>query len=192
MKKLAVCLLVVALMDAAPAGAEKYHFTINPQQDTIVVYDAANNAVLQYAKGFFVYRKAPITVTKDKKKFVFSSMGKEFGLIASKRCKKIYLFPGTEVIGQLSKENEYLLVSKKKNLSYKKAGKTCASAAYTFDSTFPQLVGNRVDVEMDVDTDLNFLPLLFHSVLAHIQKHNAAEKVSEQMTWWTLGILAGI
>ncbi|MDR3137302.1 MAG: hypothetical protein LBT73_00210 [Tannerellaceae bacterium] len=192
MKKFAVCVCVATLMGAMPVGAEKYHFTISPQQDTIVVYDASNNAVLQFAKDFFVYRNVPITVTKEKKKFVFSSMGKKFGVIASKRCKKVYLFPGTEVIGQLSKENEYLLVSKKKNLSYKQAGKTYASAGYTFNSTFPQLVGNRVDVEMNVNTDLNFVPLLFHSVLVHIQKTNAAEKASESMFWWTLGVLTGI
>ncbi|MDR1524778.1 MAG: hypothetical protein LBS79_05925, partial [Tannerella sp.] len=59
-------------------------------------------------------------------------------------------------------------------LSYKKEGRVCASSEYSFNSSYPYFSG-KVDVEMSVDTDLNIIPFLFQSVLAHIRGTREAE-----------------
>jgi hypothetical protein len=54
----------------------------------------------------------------------------------------------------------------------------CASSSYTYSGA-PYFAG-KVDVEMSVDTDLNFIPFLFHGVLAHIR----GMKEAEQLLWF--------
>jgi hypothetical protein len=166
MKKIVILLFVLTtgrLVDAQ----EKFHFTINPKQDTILVYDVHNNVVLLYGKDVFVYRQTPIKITKDKKEIVFSSPDGELGRVSSKRYKKIHMANG----------NMYVLTSGKKKLSYKKEGRVYASSEYSFSSSYPYSSG-KVDVEMSVDTDLNFIPFLFHGVLAHIRGTREAEQMS--------------
>jgi hypothetical protein len=149
---------------------EKYHFTLNSKQDTVIVYDAHNNVVLLYGKDVFVYRQSPIKIAKDGKKIVFSSSDGELGRVSSKKYKKVHLTDG----------NMYVLASGKKKLSYKKDGRVCASSEYSFNSSYPYSSG-KVDVEMSVDTDLNIIPFLFQSVLAHIR----GTREAEHMHWIT-------
>ncbi|MDR0743832.1 MAG: hypothetical protein LBF05_05705, partial [Tannerella sp.] len=94
MKKLVILLLFVLTAGRLVDAQEKYHFTIYPKQDTVVVYDANENVVLLYGKDVFVYRQIPIKVTKEKKRIVFSSSGGELGRVSSKRYGKIYLADG--------------------------------------------------------------------------------------------------
>jgi hypothetical protein len=91
---------------------EKYHFTLNSKQDTVIVYDVHNNVVLLYGKDVFVYRQSPIKIAKDGKKIVFSSLDGELGRVSSKKYRKVHLTDG----------NMYVLESGKKKLSYKKEG----------------------------------------------------------------------
>ncbi|MDR0431060.1 MAG: hypothetical protein LBH58_11345, partial [Tannerellaceae bacterium] len=139
--------------------------------DTVTVYDAHDNVVLLYGKDVFVYRQSPIKIAKDGKETVFSSPDGELGRVSSKKYKKIHLSDGSM----------YVLASGKKKLSYKEDDRVCASAEYSFSISYPYSSG-KVDVEMSVDTDLNFIPFLFHSVLAHIRGTKEAEK----MLWITM------
>jgi hypothetical protein len=174
MKKLVLLLLFVLTAGRLVDAQEKYHFTIYPKQDTVVVYDAHENVVLLYGKDVFVYRQTPIKVTKEKKRIVFSSSDRELGRVSSKRYGKIHLADGSV----------YTLASGKKKLSYKKDGHVYASSEYSFSSSYPYSAG-KVDVEMSVDTDLTFLPFLFQSVLAHIR----GTKEAEQISWITSMLL---
>jgi hypothetical protein len=162
-------LLMFVLMNNLLVDAqEKYRFTINSQPDTIVVYDAQDNVVLLYGKDVFTYRQTPIKITKDKKKLVFSSPNEELGSVSSKRYRKIHTADGST----------YELKSGKKKLSYKKDGHICAASNYSFNNR-----GKKVDVEMNVETeDLNLIPFLFQSTLAHIQ----GTKEAEQLLWMSL------
>jgi hypothetical protein len=165
MKRIGILLLLYVLTNSVWVDAqEKYRFTINPGQDTVMVYDAHDNVVLMYGKDIFVYRQTPIKVTKDKKEIIFSSQDGELGRVSSKKYRKIYLADGST----------YVLVSGKRKLSYKKEGRVCASSGYSYSSG----LWDKVDVEMSVDTDLNFIPFLFQSVLAHIQGTREAEQLS--------------
>jgi hypothetical protein len=147
---------------------EKYHFTINSGKDTVVVYDAQNTVVLLYGKDVFTYRQTPIKRTKDKKKMVFSSPDKELGCVSSKKYRKIYTADGST----------YELKSGKKKLSYKKDGHICAVSNYSFNNR-----DKKIDVEMNVETeDLNLIPFLFQSTLAHI----LGTKEAEQALWMSL------
>jgi hypothetical protein len=145
---------------------EKYHFTISSTQDTIAVYDAHDNVVLLYGKDVFTYRQIPVKVTRNKKEIIFSFPDGELGRVSSNKYRKIYLEDGSM----------YVLTSGKKKLSYKKDGRVCASSEYSFSSSYPYSAG-KVDVEMSVDTDLNFIPFLFQSILAHIQGTREAEEI---------------
>jgi hypothetical protein len=174
MKKRVSLLLLFVLANMWAGAQEQYHFTVDygSKQDTIAVYDAHDNVVLLFGKDVFVYRQAPVTVAKDKRSLVFSSAGKELGKVSSKKYKKIYL----------ADSSMYVLESGKKKLSYKKDGRVCASAGYSY-SCYPYFSGNKVDVEMSIDdTDLSFTPFLFQSTLAHIQ----GTRTAEQLFWITL------
>jgi hypothetical protein len=172
-KALGVLLLLIFVNSISMDAQEKYYFTLNSKQDTVVVYDAHDNIVLLYGKDVFVYRQTPIKIIGDKKK-VFSTPDKELGKMSSKKYRKIYLTDGSM----------YVLASGKKKLAYKKDGRVCADAKYSCNSSCPYLVGDRVDVEMSIDdTDLNFIPFLFQSVLAHIQ----GTKDMEQLVWLSSG-----
>jgi hypothetical protein len=162
MKRIGILLLFVLTNSVWVDAQGKYRFTINPEQDTVIVYDAQDNVVLMYGKDIFVYRQTPIKVTKDKKEIIFSSRNGELGRVSSKKYRKIYLADGST----------YALASGKRKLSYKKDGRVCASSGYSYSN------GDKVDVEMSVDTDLNFIPFLFQSVLAHIQGTREAEQLS--------------
>jgi hypothetical protein len=171
MKKNVILLLFILINSILVDAQEKYHFTINSkQQDTIALYDAHDNVVLLYGKDLFVYRQTPIKVTGNKKEIIFSFPDRELGKVSSRKYRKIYLEDG----------NMYVLISGKRKLSYKRDGRVCANAGYSFSGRYPYSTG-KVDVEMsvDVDTDLNFIPFLFHSVLAHIQ----GTKEAEQLLW---------
>ena len=172
MKKIRLLLLFILANSALADGQEKLRFTVKSKQDTVVVYDAHDHAVLTYGKDVFIYRQSPIKVSRDKKEIVFSSQDRELGRISSKKCRKIHLADGSM----------YVLSSGKKKLSYKKEGQVCASAEYSFGSANPYYVGEVVTVEMSVDTDLNFVPFLFQSVLAHIQ----GTKEAERLAWLSL------
>jgi hypothetical protein len=166
MKKFVILLLFVLTLGRLMDAQEKLHFTIYPQQDTIVVYDAHENVVLLYGKDVFVYRQTPVKVTKAKKEIIFSSSDGELGRVSSKRYRKIHLADGSV----------YTLASGKKKLSYKKEGHVCVSSEYSFGSAYPYSAG-KVDVEMSVDADLNLIPFLFQSVLAHIRGTEEAERM---------------
>jgi hypothetical protein len=168
MKKIIILLLIVLTTGTLMNAQKKYHFTINPKQDTVVVYDAHDNAVLLYGKNIFVYWQTPIKVTKDKKEIVFSSPDGELGRVSSKRYKKIHMADGSV----------YTLASGKKKLSYKKEGRVCASSEYSFSISYPYSSG-KVDVEMSVNTNLTFIPFLFQGVLAQIR----GTREVEQMFW---------
>jgi hypothetical protein len=167
MKKIVTLLMFILLDNTLMNAQEKFHFTINSKQDTIIVYDAHDNVILLYGKDIFVYLQTPIKMTKNKKEIIFSSPDKELGRIASKKYKKIYLEGGSI----------YVLTSDKKKLSYKKNGYVCASSEYSYSNSYPYFAGNKIDIEMSVDTDLNFIPFLFQSVLAHIQGTREAEEI---------------
>jgi hypothetical protein len=169
MKRIGILLLFVLANSVLAVAQENYRFTVKSGQDTVVVYDTHDNAVLMYGKDVFVYRQTPIKVTKNKKEIIFSSQDKELGRISSKKCRKIYLADGSM----------YVLSSGKRKLSYKKDGQVCASSAYSYNTTYPYYTSDVVNVEMSVNTDLNFIPFLFHSVLAHIQ----GTKEAEQSVW---------
>jgi hypothetical protein len=171
MKIIGMLLLFVLANSALADAQENYHFTVKSRQDTVVVYDAHDNAVLMYGKDVFIYRQTPVKVTRNKKEIIFSSQDKELGRISSKKCRKIYLANG----------DMYVLSSGKRKLSYKKNGEICASSAYSYRTAFPSHISD-VNVEMSVDTDLNFVPFLFHSVLAHIK----GTKEAEQLYWISL------
>jgi uncharacterized protein YkuJ len=167
-KAFGLLLLFVLINGVSVDAQEKYRFTINPEQDTIVVYDAHDNVVLLYGKDVFVYRQTPINVVKDKKQIVFASPNGELGKVSSKKYRKIRLTDGSM----------YVLASGKRKLSYKKDGQVCANVEYFHSSnSFPYVAENKVDVEMNVDTDLNFIPFLFQSVLAHIRGTREAEQL---------------
>jgi hypothetical protein len=171
MKRIGMLMMFVLMNNLLVKAQEKYHFTINSnnsKQDTIVVYDAQDNAVLLYGKDIFVYRQTPIIIAKDKKKIVFSSPDKEWGSVSSKKYRKIYTADGSI----------YELTSGKKKLSYKKDGHPCATSNYTYDNR-----NKKIAVEMNVETaDLNLIPFLFQSTLAHIQ----GTKGVEQLLWMSL------
>ena len=176
MKKIVILLLLVLTTGMLMNAQEKYHFTINPKQDTVVVYDVHDNVVLLYGKDVFVYRQIPIKITKDSKRIIFSSSDGELGRVSSKKYKKIHLADG----------RMYVLASGKKKLSYKKDGYVCASSVYSCSSSSPYVVDGKVDVEMNIgDTDLNFIPFLFQGVLAHIQGTRDVEQL-----YWTTSILS--
>jgi hypothetical protein len=164
-KILEALLLFIIINSISVNAQEKYHFTLNSKQDTVVVYDAHNNVVLLYGKDVFIYRQSPIKITKNRKEIVFSSSDGELGRVSSKKYKKVHLTDGSI----------YVLASGKKKLSYKKEGRVCASSEYSFSISYPYSSG-KVDVEMSVDTDLNFIPFLFQSVLAHIKGTRTTEK----------------
>jgi hypothetical protein len=164
-KTLGVLLLFIFINSISVNAQEKYHFTLNPKQDTVIVYDTHDNVVLLYGKDVFVYRQSPIKIAKDGKEIVFLSSDGELGRVSSKKYKKVHLADGSM----------YVLASGKKKLSYKKDGSECASSEYSFSINYPYSSG-KVDVEMNVDTDLNFTPFLFQSVLAHIKGTSKAEK----------------
>jgi hypothetical protein len=169
-KALGVLLLLIFINSISVNAQEKYRFTLNSGQDTVAVYDAHGNVVLLYGKGVFVYRQTPIKIIGDKKKFVFSTPDKELGKVSSKKYRKICLTDGSM----------YVLASGKKKLAYKKDGHVCADAKYSYNSGYPYFAGDRVDVEMNIgDKDLNFIPFLFQSVLAHIQ----GTKDMERLVW---------
>jgi hypothetical protein len=169
-KALGVLLLFIFTNSISVDAQEKYHFTLSSKQDTIVVYDAHDNVVIQYGKDVFVYRQTPIKITGDKKNVVFSTSDRELGRVSSKKYRKIYLVDGSI----------YVLASGKKKLTYKKEGHVCADAKYSYNSNYPYYVGDRVDVEMSIDdTDLNLIPFFFQSVLAHIK----GTKEMEQLVW---------
>jgi hypothetical protein len=168
MKRIGMLLMFVLMNSLLVNAQGKYHFTINSRQDTIVVYDAQNTVVLLYGKDAFVYRQTPIKLTKDKKKLVFSSPDKELGSVSSKRYRKIHTTDGST----------YELKSGKKKLSYKKDGHICAVSNYSFNNR-----DKKVAVEMNVETeDLNLIPFLFQSTLAHIQ----GTKEAEELLWMSL------
>jgi hypothetical protein len=170
MKKIFLLSLFVLAVGQRVAAQEKYHFTIHPKQDTILVYDAHDQVVLRFGKNLFVYRQTPIKVTKEKKEFVFSDSEGELGRVSSKRYKKIHLADG----------NTYTLASGNKKLSYRKEGHACASAEYSFSRGDALAVG-KVEVEMNVDTDSIFIPFLFQGVLTHIR----ATREATQVAWIT-------
>jgi hypothetical protein len=172
MKRIGILLLFVLANSALADAQEKYRFTVKAKQDTIVVYDTQDKNVLMYGKDVFVYRQTPIKVTGGKKGIVFSSQDKEWGRISSKKCKKIYLADGSL----------YVLSSGKRKLSYKKDGQVCASSTYSYTTASPYYTDDVVNVEMSVDRDLNFVPFLFFSVLAHIQ----GTKEAELLVWLSL------
>jgi hypothetical protein len=58
----------------------------------------------------------------------------------------------------------------------KRDGHVCADAKYSYGSSC-LFEADRVDVEMSIDTDLNFIPFLFQSILAHIQGTKEAEQL---------------
>jgi hypothetical protein len=168
MKRLGMLMMFVLMNNLVADAQEKYHFTINSKQDTVVVYDARDNAVLLYGKDVFVYRQTPIQLTKDKKKIVFSSPDKELGSVSSKKYRKIYMADGSM----------YKLTSGKKKLSYKKDGHPCAASNYSFNNR-----DKKIAVEMNVETaDLTIIPFLFQSTLTHIQ----GTKEAEQLLWTSL------
>ena len=173
MKKIWILLLFALANTALVNAQEKYHFTFNTKQDkdTTVVYDAHGNVVLLYGKDIFTYQQTPIKIAKDKKNLVFSSPDGELGRVASKKYKRIYL----------ADSSMYVLKSGKRKLSYKKAGRACANAEYSYNS-HPFFVDSKVYVEMSVDTPDSFLtPFLFHGVLAHIK----GTQMSEELIWWS-------
>jgi hypothetical protein len=181
MKKIGILLLLVLANSVLVDAQETYRFTFKPRtlkKDTITVYDEKDNAVLMYGKDIFVYRQTPITVSKNKKERVFSSPAGELGRASSKRYRNISLADGST----------YELAPGMMKLAYKKDGRICARAEYYCGSYFPYTVGNEVDVEMSVDTDTDFTPFLFQSVLAHIN----VTRSSELSFWlsWTAVILA--
>jgi hypothetical protein len=168
-KALGVLLLLIFTNSISVDAQKKYHFTLNPKQDTVVVYDAHDNVVLLYGKDVFVYRQTPIKITRDKKEIVFSSPDGELGRVSSKKYIKIHVADGSV----------YTLVPGKKKLSYKRDGHVCASSEYSFSSGYPYSSG-KVDAEMSIDdTDLNLIPFFFQSVLAHIK----GTKDIEQLVW---------
>ncbi|MDR0749791.1 MAG: hypothetical protein LBF62_09505 [Tannerellaceae bacterium] len=168
MKRIGMLLMFVLINNLLADAQEKYHFTINSKQDTVVVYDVHDNAVLLYGKDAFVYRQTPIKITKDKKKIVFSSPDKELGRASSKKYRKFYMADGSM----------YELASGKKKLSYKKDGHISAASSYSFNDR-----DEKIDVEMNVEAaDQDFLPFLFQGVLAHIQ----GTKEAEQLLWMSL------
>jgi hypothetical protein len=177
-KTLGTSLLFIFINSISVDAQEKYHFTLNSKQDTIVVYDAHDNVVLLYGKDVFVYRQTPIKITGDKRKIVFSTPDKELGSVSSKKYRKIYLTDGSM----------YMLTSGKKKQAYKKDGHVCADANYSYNSSYPYSVGDRVDVEMSIgdNTDLNFIPFLFQSVLAHIRGTKEMEQLVGALSVLTL------
>jgi hypothetical protein len=154
-KKIVILLLFVLTNGILVNAQEKYHFTINPEQDTTVVYDAQDNVVFLYGKDVFVYRQTPIKVTKDKKVVIFLSSDEELGRVSSKKYRKIHLADG----------NMYVLVSEKKEIVIQKNGHVCASSKYSYSISYPYFEVNKVEVEMSVDTDLNFIPFLFQIII---------------------------
>lgn len=176
MKKVAILLLLVLANGISVEALETYRFTFNPgrlKKDTITVYDERDSVVLMYGKDIFVYRQNPITVSKDKRKRIFSSQDGELGRVSSKKYKKISLADGST----------YDLVSGIRKLSYKKDGRVCASSEYYCGGgSFP--MWDKVYVEMSIDTDLNFTPFLFQGVLAHINGIRDAE----QLIWLSLSL----
>ena len=167
---LAGCMLTLTSVNAQ----EKYHFTFNTKQDndTIIVYDAYNNPVLLYGKDVFTYQQTPIKIVEDKRKFVFSSPDKELGRVSSKRYKRIYL----------ADSSTYVRKAGERELSYKKDGRVCANAEFTYN-TYPLFVANSVNkvyVEMSVDsTDLYLTPFLFYGTLKHIKRMQRSEKIQQ-------------
>jgi hypothetical protein len=175
MKKMLLFSLFVLTAGQRVAAQEKYHFTVHPKQDTILVYDAYDQVILRFEKNLFVYRQTPITVTKAKKELIFSDPEGELGRVSSKRYKKIHLADG----------NTYVLASGKKKLSYRKEGRACASAEYSF-SRHDALAIGKVEVEMNVDTDSTFIPFLFQSVLMHIRATRVATRIAWNTTMQSL------
>jgi hypothetical protein len=158
MKRIGILSLFVFAGSVSADAQDRFHFTINPKQDTIVVYNAQDSVVLRYGKGVFTYRQTPVKMTKNKRKIIFSSPDGELGRVSSGKYRKIYL----------EDDSVYALAFGKRKLSYKKEGRVCAGAGYSFGGSYPYPAG-KVDVEMSVDTDSNLIPFLFQSVLAHIQ-----------------------
>ncbi|MDR0574447.1 MAG: hypothetical protein LBG96_10540 [Tannerella sp.] len=65
MKKNGILLLFVLTNSVLLDAQEKRRFTVKSKQDTVVVYDAHDNAVLTYGKDVFVYRQTPIKKTRN-------------------------------------------------------------------------------------------------------------------------------
>jgi hypothetical protein len=168
MKKAGLLLLFILTNSVLVDAQEKYHFTVDAKHDTIAVYDTRDNVVLLYGKDVFVYQQTPIKVIKDRKKIIFSSPIGELGKVSSNKYRKIYLTNGSM----------YILSSGKRKLSYKKDGQVCASAEYSYNGSYPYVMSDRIDVEMNIDTDLDVIPFLFQSVIAHIQGTREAERLS--------------
>jgi hypothetical protein len=152
--------------------AEDYRFTVDPECDSIVVYDKNDNAVLKYSKQTILLQGNPVTQTKVGKTIVFSDASGEIGTVLSKNYKKIQMLDGN-----VYKRKLYW---KKLKLSYTKDGEICATARYSFDKGFWRISRHqKAIVEMNT-SDAKFVPILFFSILAHMQGTIATE---EQMLW---------
>jgi hypothetical protein len=177
MKKIGILLLLVLANGVLVDAQETYRFTIDPltlKKDTIKVYDERDDVVLMHGKNIFVYRQTPIKVTKDKGERVFSSPDGELGRVSSKYYKKIHLADGSTYIFATSRKNKSSY-----KVSFKKDDNVCAYLEYSFRSGYPSSMWDKVDVEMGVDTDTDFIPFLFQCALLQIR----VTRMVEQSIW---------